>query len=394
MATDRARHDVNLNPTLVAVSSVDGETPVSLWADPVTHALPISASISGADGAIVDGSNATIRATVLSLTNSKPLTVAITDTSGNQISSFGGGTQYTDGGTPPANPVGGTIEWNEGGTWRTVSTAKPLPVTLSNASVAVTGTFFQATQPISASTLPLPTGAATSANQTTELSSLATIATNTTQIPSVPSTNNSSTATLLSGAVFTGTGDDCINYSEMRVTVFANVASATDGLSLQQSEDNTNWDVTDTYTIPAMSAGQAKTYVVPRQARYFHVVYTNGGTNQTTFRLQTILNRTGTAPSSQRAGDAYTNETDLVQQQSFLMGYNGTTWDRLRTTGTGVLTTSTVLTTGAATIGAISNTTFAATQSGNWTSRIVGNAGATLDSTVGAGTAPTNQQVV
>src|SRR6185312_6135420 len=58
------------------------------------------------------------------------------------------------------------------------------------------------------------------------------------------------------------------------------------------------------------------------------------------------------------------------------------------------LTTSTVLTTGAATIGAISNTTFAATQSGNWTSRIVGNAGATLDSTVGAGTAPTNQQVV
>lgn len=38
--------------------------------------------------------------------------------------------------------------------------------------------------------------------------------------------------------------------------------------------------------------------------------------------------------------------------------------------------------------------TVAATQSGNWTSRIVGNAGATLDSTVGVGTAPTNQVVV
>lgn len=57
--------------------------------------------------------------------------VAIVDGSGNQITSFGGGTQYTDAGTPPANPVGPTIQWNEGGTWRTVSTAKPLPVTAS-----------------------------------------------------------------------------------------------------------------------------------------------------------------------------------------------------------------------------------------------------------------------
>lgn len=42
-------------------------------------------------------------------------------------------------------------------------------------SVAVTGTFFQATQPVSAAALPLPSGAATSANQTTELASLASI---------------------------------------------------------------------------------------------------------------------------------------------------------------------------------------------------------------------------
>src|ERR1051326_8548002 len=33
-------------------------------------------------------------------------------------------------------------------------------------------------------------------------------------------------------------------------------------------------------------------------------------------------------------------------------------------------------------------------QSGNWTARIVGNAGATLDATVGAGTAPTNALIV
>lgn len=56
--------------------------------------------------------------------------VAIVDSSGNQISSFGGGTQYTDGGVPPAHPIGGTIEWSDGSNWQTVSTAKPLPIAI------------------------------------------------------------------------------------------------------------------------------------------------------------------------------------------------------------------------------------------------------------------------
>lgn len=164
------------------------------------------------------------------------------------------------------------------------------------------------------------------------------------------STNNSSTAALAGGAVFTGTSEDVLNYNEIRVTVIASHASATDGLSIQQSEDNTNWDVTDTYTV---AAATAKTFSVPRQARYFRVVYTNGATLQTSFRLQTILNRLGTKSSSQRPGDGYSNEVDLEQEQSFLMGYNGTTWDRVRTVGTGVLSASSVLTAGSAIIGKV-----------------------------------------
>lgn len=66
--------------------------------------------------------------------------VAIVDASGNQITSFGGGTQYTDAAAAPANPVGPTLEWNEGGTWRTVSAAKPLPVTATVTSTTITGT--------------------------------------------------------------------------------------------------------------------------------------------------------------------------------------------------------------------------------------------------------------
>lgn len=59
------------------------------------------------------------------------ITVAIVDGSGAQITSFGGGTQYTDGGVPPTHPVGNTIEWSDGSNWQTVSTAKPLPVSAS-----------------------------------------------------------------------------------------------------------------------------------------------------------------------------------------------------------------------------------------------------------------------
>lgn len=140
---------------------------------------------------------------------------------------------------------------------------------------------------------------------------------------------NSTTATLGSNGVYTGTGEDVTNFSEMRISVISNQASAADGLSIQQSPDNSNWDITDTYTI---AAATAKTFVVPRQARFFRIVYTNGSSAQGSFRLQSILNRTATAPSSQRATDAYSNETDLVQNQVFPMGFNGATWDRLRAT--------------------------------------------------------------
>lgn len=67
--------------------------------------LNISASISGADGAILDGVTNTIKATVLDLVSSNPLTVAIVDSGGAQISSFGGGTQYATG-SAQATPTG------------------------------------------------------------------------------------------------------------------------------------------------------------------------------------------------------------------------------------------------------------------------------------------------
>lgn len=66
-----------------------------------------------------------------------PLAVAVVDGSGTQVTSFGGGTQYTDGAVPPAHPIGNTIEWSDGSNWQTVSTAKPLPVSASISGTSV-----------------------------------------------------------------------------------------------------------------------------------------------------------------------------------------------------------------------------------------------------------------
>lgn len=130
-----------------------------------------SVSLTGAssgDGAILDGVTNTIRATVTSLTNANPQAVAIVDGVGTQITSFGGGTQYADG-AAAATPTGTQGNWNEAGTQRATSLVKPLPIQVG------TGV----TLPVSAASLPLPTGASTSALQTTGNTSIGSIDTKT-----------------------------------------------------------------------------------------------------------------------------------------------------------------------------------------------------------------------
>ena len=55
----------------------------------------------------------------------------------------------------------------------------PIPISDAGGSITVDGTFWQATQPVSASSLPLPSGAATSSLQTTANTSLSNIDTKT-----------------------------------------------------------------------------------------------------------------------------------------------------------------------------------------------------------------------
>ena len=102
----------------------------------------------GGDGAINDGVTSTIKATVKDYAADKPLCVRLTDTAGNYVAG-GGGTEYAEGDTD-ASITGKAILWEDtGDALRSVSAVKPLPVDVKNSSIAVTGTFYQATQPVS-----------------------------------------------------------------------------------------------------------------------------------------------------------------------------------------------------------------------------------------------------
>lgn len=137
---------------------------------------------------------------------------------------------------------------------------------------------------------------------------------------------NSSTTTLGISGVFTGLAEDIKDYSVIALSVFADQNSATDGLSIQQSSNGTNWDIVKTFTI---TASQGKLISVQAAARYFRIVYTNGGVAQGAFRMMPLFKQGNQKSSSQRTSDAATNEEDLEQVWSYNSGFNGSTWDRI-----------------------------------------------------------------
>jgi hypothetical protein len=111
------------------------------------------------------------------------------------------------------------------------STSNALNVNVQNASIPVTGTFYQATQPVSAASLPLPSGAATSANQASVIGTLG--------------AGTSATNSLLTGGVY--------NSSAPTLTTGQQVALQVD------SSGNLKTTATFTGSIGAVNQGTANT---------------------------------------------------------------------------------------------------------------------------------------
>lgn len=132
---------------------------------------------------------------------------------------------------------------------------------------------------------------------------------------------NSTAETLLSGISFTGEWEDVTNFGVIVISVTSNVSSATDGLMVQFSSDGTVGRIItdDVFTI---GAGSKKTFSFQAAAKYYRIVYTNGGTNQTSFNLQTVLKPYYVKPSSHRIQDNIIGEDDAELIKAVLTGEN------------------------------------------------------------------------
>lgn len=100
----------------------------------------------------------------------------------------------------------------------------------------------------------------------------------------VESVVNSTTTPLGIAGTFTGSFEDILDFSSITILVFADVAGT---LYLDFSTDGTNTDHTETYTVTANGLN----IVAMAEGRYIKARYVNGGTGQTTFRLQLIYRK-------------------------------------------------------------------------------------------------------
>lgn len=99
--------------------------------------------------------------------------------------------------------------------------------------------------------------------------------------------SNSTTTPLAGGATFTGPSFEVLPWAVVNVNLISDQISATNGVKVQFSPDGTNWDHTHQTSYTAAGSGIGIIFNV--EFKFARVVYTNGATPQTYFRLQTIV---------------------------------------------------------------------------------------------------------
>lgn len=148
---------------------------------------------------------------------------------------------------------------------------------------------------------------------------------------------NTTTATLASGAVFTGTFTDVTTFAQILVTAASDVASAANGLELQYSNDGVTTNFTKFYDVEA-GLGSGKPVPSPVRGKFFRVKYTNGGTAQATFTLQTILKADTASGNPLEVEDPLSPKDVLNSVKAVLHASDGATFANIERTGTALKT--------------------------------------------------------
>lgn len=253
-----------------------------------------------------------------------------------------------------------------------VSTLNPLPVT-APASQAVTGTFWQATQPVSAVSLPLPTGAALDSTLSTMSAKLPALGQNTTanSQPVVPSSDftitkvtGAATQTATVNNILTAaSGSAATDVSNFRSFAIQVISTGTGGTYIfEGSNDNVNFQTAPVYPMsssPAVINGtiaaSASQFVFQGACSFTFLrcriatLITGGSIQAFSTFFPGLLSQTVTAVgnssnnlnistvatittltqllASAAAADGKANPT-MAALQSIPFLFNGTTWDR------------------------------------------------------------------
>lgn len=133
---------------------------------------------------------------------------------------------------------------------------------------------------------------------------------------------NSSTTPLGVSGIFTGTFVDMTDYSSVSVMVNSNVPSATNGLKFQWSTDGVNIDDEQSYSYAGSVSEQGRFIYATVRAQFVRIRYTNGGSVQGVFRLQTLIRRGPVYSSISQLQFAPTNEDDTTSTHSLGYGRN------------------------------------------------------------------------
>jgi len=203
-----------------------------------------------------------------------------------------------------------TIDTDTGSISTSVSSIDTKTPALVTGRVPVDGS--GVTQPVSAASLPLPSGASTSALQTSGNASLTSIDTKATK--GQLSLTNNSTTPLNAGATFTGTAEQNA-YPDVYVSCITDQAGT---LYFDFSNDGTNWNVFP----PAgftLVAGVHEAHKALKAGRYFRVrVVNTSGSNQTYLRLYTYFGQFDQLTSP--LNFTPNNDTDAITTKSVLVG--------------------------------------------------------------------------
>jgi hypothetical protein len=128
---------------------------------------------------------------------------------------------------------------------------------------------------------------------------------------------NSTTEPLGANETFTGQAVESGSYSGVIVLLSSDAPSAAGGIQFQTSTDGTNWDHIHTYSKKELVD---RHYEETLAGKYFRMVYVNGDTPQTHFRLQTKLIKSAPVPHVHRIDEPINDDHPASINRSIITG--------------------------------------------------------------------------